>query len=63
MRARRAEQLAYGTVFTEGFDMGHINVVVFYSALLRRGLGRTSPFVHQLMPTYVETHYKMVFFG
>ena len=62
-RAGRAEQLAYGTVFTEGLDMGHINVSEFYSALLRRGLGCTSRFVHQLMPTNVETHYKMVFFG
>ena len=56
-RAGQAEQLAFGTVFTEGLDMGHINVSAFYSALLRRGLGRTSPFVHQLTPTDVETHY------
>ena len=61
-QAGRAEQLAYGTIFTEGLDMGHINVSAFYSALLRRGLGRTSPFVHQLTPTDVETHYKMVCF-
>ena len=45
-RTGRAEQLAYGTVFTEGLDMGQINVSVFYSALIRRGLGCTSPFVH-----------------
>ena len=62
-RSGRAEQLAYGTVFTEGLDMGHINISAFYSALLRRGLGRTSPFVHQLTSTDVETHYKMVFFA
>ena len=62
-RAGRAEQLAYSTIFIEGLDMGHINVSAFYSALLRRGLGRTSPFVHQLTPTDVETHYKMVFFA
>ena len=50
-------------VFTEGLDMGHINVSAFYSALLCRGLGHTSPFVHQLTPTDVQTHYKMVFFA
>ena len=61
-RTGRAEQLAYGIVFTEGLDMGQINVSAFYSALLRRGLGCTSPFVHQLTPTDVETHYKMVCF-
>ena len=61
-RTGRAEQLAYGTVFTEGLDMGQINVSAFYSALLRRGLGCMSPFVHQLTPTDVETHYKMVCF-
>ena len=61
-RSGRAEQLAYGTVFTEGLDLDHINVVAFYSALLRRGVGRASPFVHQLTPTDVETHYQMVIF-
>ena len=62
-RTGRAEQLAYGKVFTEGLDMGQINVSVFYSALIRCGLRCTSPFVHQLTPTDVETHYKMVFFA
>ena len=62
-RTGRAEQLAYGTVFTEGLDMVQINVSAFYSALLRCGLGCTSPFVHQLTPTDVETHYKMVIFA
>ena len=61
-RTGRAEQLAYGTVFTEGLNMGQINVSAFYSTLLRRGLGCTSPFVHQLTPRDVETHYKMVCF-
>ena len=61
-RTGRAEQLAYGTVFTEGLDMGQINVSTFYSALLRRGLGCTSLFVHQLTPTDVETRYQMVCF-
>ena len=61
-RTGRAEQLAYGTVFMEGLDMGQINVSTFYSALLRRGLGCMSPFFHQLTPTDVETHYKMVCF-
>ena len=58
----RAEQLAYGNVFTEGLDLDQINVGVFYSALLRRGLGCTSPFVHRHTPMDMETYFKMVSF-
>ncbi|KAE8805591.1 hypothetical protein D1007_18257 [Hordeum vulgare] len=58
----RAEELAYVTVFVERLDLDQINVVVFYSPVLYRGLGHTRPFVHRLTLRDVETYYNINYF-